>query len=174
LAYAIDGLMPAGLAKVSDRFHTPVVSLWVMGLASIASLGLYVFTPYFATLSGIFGFILTFILVSIAAILLPYRLPEVFEGSPVRWRVAGIPVLSIVGGLSLVACIIMEWVYLNDPYSGISLDPSTLSSGILGFGMLLVNVTIFLSGLIIYYVAQAVRRRSGVDVALNYKEIPVE
>jgi hypothetical protein len=40
--------------------------------------------------------------------------------------------------------------------------------------MLLVNVTIFLSGLIIYYVAQAVRRRSGVDVALNYKEIPVE
>jgi hypothetical protein len=105
---------------------------------------------------------------------LPYRLPEVFEGSPVRWRVAGIPVLSIVGGLSLLACIIMEWVYLNDPYSGISLDPSTLSSGILGFGMLLVNVTIFLSGLIIYYVAQAVRRRSGVDVALNYKEIPVE
>jgi amino acid transporter len=174
LAYAVDGLMPAQLATVSERYHTPVVSLWVMGLLSIVSLGLYVFTPYFATLSGIFGFILTFILVSVAAILLPYRRPEVFEGSPVKWRVGGIPVMSIVGTLSLLGCVAMAWVFLNDPYSGISLDPSTLSSGILGFGMLLINLGIFLSGLIIYFVAQAVRRRAGLEIALNYKEIPAE
>jgi len=174
LAYAIDGLMPAQLATVSERFHTPVVSLWVMGILSIVSLAIYVFTPYFATLSGIFGFILTFMLVSLAAILLPYRRPEVFEGSPVRWRVAGIPVISIVGLLSLVACLVMEWAYLNDPFSGISLNPSTLRNGVLGFGMFLINAGIFLSGLIIYFVARAARRHAGIDVTLNYKEIPAE
>lgn len=166
--------MPSRLATVSERFHTPVVSLWIMGILSIASLAIYVFTPYFATLSGIFGFILTFMLVSLAAVLLPYRRPDVFEGSPVKWRVAGMPVISIVGVLSLVACAVMEWAYLNDPFSGISLDPATLSEGVLGFGMFLINISIFLSGLIVYFIAQAIRRRAGIDVSLNYKEIPVE
>lgn len=174
LAYAIDGLMPTRLATISERFHTPVVSLWIMGMLSIVSLAIYVFTPYFATLSGIFGFILTFMLVSLAAVLLPYRRPDVFEGSPVKWRVAGVPVISIVGVASLVACAVMEWAYLNDPFSGISLDPSTLSEGILGFGMFLINIGIFLSGLIVYFIARMIRKRSGVDVSLNYKEIPAE
>src|SRR5690606_7980317 len=120
------------LAWVSPRFHTPVVSLVLMGGLSIVSLAIYVFTPYFATLVGIFGFLLTFIMVSLSALLLPYRRPELFAGSPVAWRIAGVPVLSIVGGLSIVACLVMQWAYLNDPYSGISLDPSTLREGILG------------------------------------------
>ncbi|MDP9269741.1 MAG: hypothetical protein M3P14_01975 [Chloroflexota bacterium] len=46
--------------------------------------------------------------VSIAAIAFPYRLPEVFESSPVRWRWAGLPVMSIVGAISLVACVASE------------------------------------------------------------------
>lgn len=174
VAYAVDGLMPSALAWVSPRFHTPVVSLVLMGGLSIVSLAIYVFTPYFATLVGIFGFLLTFIMVSLSALLLPYRRPELFAGSPVAWRIAGVPVLSIVGGLSIVACLVMQWAYLNDPYSGISLDPSTLREGILGFGMFLLNVGIFLSGLVIYGIARWWRNRQGIDISLAYREIPVE
>ncbi len=174
VAYAVDGLMPSALAWVSPRFHTPVVSLVLMGGLSIVSLAIYVFTPYFATLVGIFGFLLTFIMVSLSALLLPYRRAELFAGSPVAWRIAGVPVLSIVGGLSIVACLVMQWAYLNDPYSGISLDPSTLREGILGFGMFLLNVGIFLSGLVIYGIARWWRNRQGIDISLAYREIPVE
>ncbi len=174
VAYAIDGLMPSALAWVSPRFHTPVVSLLVMGSLSIVSLAIYVFTPYFATLVGIFGFLLTFIMVSLSAVLLPYRRPDLFASSPVAWRVGAVPVMSIVGAISIVACLIMQWAYLNDPYSGISLNPSTLSEGILGFGMFLLNVGIFLSGLVIYAVARWWRRRQGIDISLAYREIPVE
>jgi APA family basic amino acid/polyamine antiporter len=174
VAYAVDGLMPSWLAYVSPRFHTPVVSLVVMGGLSIVSLAIYVFTPYFATLVGIFGFLLTFIVVSLSALLLPFRRPELFRGSPVAWRLGGLPVMSLVGALSLVACVIMQWAYLNDPYSGISLDPSTLEQGILGFGMFLLNVAIFLSGLLIYALARWWRRRQGIDLSLAYREIPVE
>ncbi len=174
MAYAVDGLMPSWLAYVSPRFHTPVVSLVVMGSLSIVSLAIYVFTPYFATLVGIFGFLLTFIVVSLSAVLLPYRRPELFRGSPVAWRLGSLPVMSLVGALSIVACLIMQWAYLNDPYSGISLDPSTLQQGILGFGMFLLNISIFLSGLLIYALARWWRRRQGIDLTLAYREIPVE
>ncbi len=174
VAYAVDGLMPSWLAYVSPRFHTPVISLVVMGGLSIVSLAIYVFTPYFATLVGIFGFLLTFIVVSLSAVLLPYRRPELFRGSPVAWRLGGLPVMSLVGALSLVACVLMQWAYLNDPYSGISLDPSTLEQGILGFGMFLLNVAIFLSGLVLYALARWWRRRQGIDLSLAYREIPVE
>jgi APA family basic amino acid/polyamine antiporter len=174
VAYAIDGLLPSALAWVSPRFHTPVVSLVVMGSLSIVSLAIYVFTPYFATLVGIFGFLLTFIMVSLSAVLLPYRRPELFTGSPVAWRLGRLPVLSLVGAISIVACLVMQWAYLNDPYSGISLDPSTLREGILGFGMFLLNIAIFLSGLVIYAIARWWRARQGIDLSLAYREIPVE
>ncbi|MDW7981236.1 MAG: APC family permease [Thermomicrobium sp.] len=174
VAYAVDGLMPSALATVSPRFHTPVVSLVVMGALSIVSLAIYVFTPYFATLVGIFGFLLTFIMVSVSAVLLPFRRPELFAGAPVAWRIGRIPVLSLVGGLSILACLVMQWAYLNDPYSGISLDPSTLREGILGFGMFLLNIGIFLSGLLIYGIARWWRKRQGIDLSLAYREIPVE
>lgn len=174
MAYAIDGLMPSALAAVSPRFHTPIVSLVIMGALSIVSLAIYVFTPYFATLVGIFGFLLTFIMVSLSAVLLPYRRPELFASSPVAWRLGRLPVVSVVGALSIVACLIMQWAYLNDPYSGISLDPSTLREGILGFGMFLLNVGIFLSGLVIYGIARWWRGRQGIDLSLAYREIPVE
>jgi len=174
VAYAVDGLLPSWLAYVSPRFHTPVVSLVLMGGLSIVALAIYVFTPYFATLVDIFGFLLTFIVVSLSAVLLPYRRPEVFRGSPVAWRLGGLPVMSLVGALSLVACVVMQWACLNDPYSGISLDPSTLEQGVLGFGMFLLNVGIFLSGLVIYALARWWRRRQGIDLSLAYREIPVE
>jgi hydrogenase-4 membrane subunit HyfE len=101
-------------------------------------------------------------MVSISAILLPYRLPDVFETSAVNQRVGGIPVISIIGTLSLISCIIMAWAFISDPLAG--LTPS----------MILFNIGVFLSGLVVYYVAKWVRSRRGVDVSLSYKELPSE
>jgi amino acid transporter len=162
LAYAMDGLFPAWFQRVHPKLHTPTNALATMGAMSILALAVYVFTPYFATLVGIFGFILSFTMVSIAAILLPRRLPDVFETSTVNQRVGGVPVISIIGILSVVSCVIMAWAYISDPLAG--LTPT----------MILFNVGTFVSGLVIYYVAKAVRARRGVDVSLSYKELPAE
>jgi hypothetical protein len=113
---------------------------------------------------GIFGFILGFAIVSVAAIVFPYRLRDVFESSPVRWRVGGIPVMSIVGTLSLVALGIMAWAFWTDPSAGIAGKTSTK----------ILNFAIFGSGLVIYFVAKAIQRTRGVDVSQRFKEIPVE
>ncbi len=175
LAYALDGLMPGWLGRVNDRLHTPVNSLILVGALSILALALYVFTTFFATLGGIFGFILSFILTSIAAILFPYRKRDVFEGSPVAWRIAGIPVISIVGVLSLAACLVMEWIFLSDPLSGIGVFAQSPSPSYgQALALLLINVAIFVSGLVIYLIARSVQRGRGVDVEQAFAEIPVD
>ena len=162
LAYSIDGLFPAWFRKVHPKLHTPVNALASMGLMSIIALAVYVFTPYFTTLVGIFGFILSFTMVSIAAILLPYRLPDVFETSTVNQRIGRIPVITIIGVLSVIACAIMGWAFISDPLSGMT--PT----------MIIFNVGVFLSGLVIYFVAKWIQARRGVDVSLSYKELPAE
>jgi basic amino acid/polyamine antiporter, APA family len=178
LAYGIDGVMPSWLSNVNGRRHTPVNALTVMGLGSIAALYFYTRPDSpFKTLTGIFGFILSFCITSVAAIVLPYRQRKVWENSSVNWRLGKVPVMSIVGVLSLVAAGFMGWVYLHDPLSGITWRPEG-GGGILfgsrSFDMFLLNILILLSGLVIYLVARFVQRRRGVDLDAAYREIPIE
>ena len=169
VAYAVDGVAPRQLASVSEARHTPVVAIWVVSIGSIIALYFYVFTTYYSTLTGIFGFILGFIVVSIAAIAFPYRLPEVFESSPVRWRAGGIPVMSIVGTLSLIACVAAAIIYLRDPLAGLQ-----HADGSYYWTRILYNVAILLAGPVIYFVARALNKGRGVDIDRRFKEIPVE
>jgi basic amino acid/polyamine antiporter, APA family len=170
VAYAIDGVMPRQLAYVSDRTHAPFVAIWLVGAGSVVFLYLYVYTHIFQTLTGIFGFILGFCLVSIAGIVFPYRLPEVFESSPVRWRAGGVPVMSIVSAVSLAACIAGLVIFWKDPYAGLR----NLNDGSRYWWGVIYNVAIFGSGFVIYVAAKALNRRRGVDIEKRFAEIPVE
>jgi basic amino acid/polyamine antiporter, APA family len=164
LAYSIDGLMPKWLGTVHPRYHTPVNALAVVGAGSIVALAAFVWVPDFATLVGIFGFILGFMVVSIAAMAFPYRLKETFEASPVNARLGSIPWMTIVGALSFVVLAIMAWAFLTDPSAGLNGHP----------GLIWMNVIIFFSGLVIYWIAKAVQRARGVDITKRFEEIPIE
>jgi APA family basic amino acid/polyamine antiporter len=164
LAYSLDGLMPAWVGRVHPEHHTPVNALMLVGAGSIAALAAFVWVPEFATLVGIFGFILGFLLVSISAVVFPYRMRDVFESSPVRWRVGGVPVVSIVGALSVIALAIMAWAFLTDPSAGLNGRP----------GLVWMNVAIFASGLVIYVIARAVQRSRGIDISRAFQELPAE
>jgi hypothetical protein len=111
-------------------------ALMIVGAGSIAALAAFVWIPEFATLVGIFGFILGFMVVSIAAIFFPYGLPDVFESSPVNARVGGVPWMSVVGALSFVALGIIAWAFLTDPSAGLNGKP----------GLIVMNIVIFFSG----------------------------
>jgi APA family basic amino acid/polyamine antiporter len=177
LAYGIDGVFPSWFGKVSEKRHTPVNALVVMGLGSIGALFWYTRpTSPFKTLTGIFGFLLSFLMVSLAAVLFPYRQRHMFDASPVNWRFRKIPVVSVVGVLSFAACGYMVWVYLNDPLSGLSAVPHN-TGGIFGhqtFFMFILNIFIWLLGWGVYWVAKLVRSRKGIDISTSYRELPVE
>jgi hypothetical protein len=80
----------------------------------------------------------------------------------VNQRLGRIPVITIIGVLSLLSCIFMEVIFVLDPLSG-------MTPFMIGF-----NVVVFLSGLVVYYVARWAQARRGVDVSVSYKEIPKE
>lgn len=177
LAYGIDGVMPAWLGRVSEKRHTPVNALIVMGIGSIAALWLYTRpTGPFKTLTGIFGFILSFGMVSLAAVLFPYRQRAVWAASPVNWRWGRLPVITVLGALSFAACAFMAWDYLRDPLSGLSVVPHH-TGGLFGyqaFAMFILNLVIWVAGWLVYLVAKRVRARQGVDLDATYRELPVE
>jgi len=182
LAYGIDGVLPARLGSVSERYHTPVVALVTVGLGSIFFCWLYATNPDFTTLVGIVAFIVSFILVSIAAIAFPYRRPALFESSPVNWRVGGIPVIVVVGALSLVACLVAEWCYLNDPLSGVNIldgftplpltgEDGAISKDWIRFGLAMLTVV---AGLVVFEISRIYRASRGIKLERTFQEIPVE
>jgi basic amino acid/polyamine antiporter, APA family len=164
LAYSVDGLMPRRLGDVHPRYNTPVNALVLVGAGSIAALAAFVWVPEFATLVGIFGFILGFMVVSIAAMVFPFRQRGLFESSPVNRRLGGLPVMTVVGFLSLVALVIEAWAFLTDPSAGLNGRPF----------LVWMNIGIFVSGFVIYYIAKAVQRSRGVDISKRFAEIPIE
>lgn len=105
------------------------------------------------------------VLAGVAAIVLPHRPGDVFEASPVRWRLADVPVLSVLGALSIAGRAVIEHACLSDPNSGIWLGAPT---------MLLVDVAVFLSGFVFYAAVRALRRGQGIDLRLTFAEIPPE
>jgi APA family basic amino acid/polyamine antiporter len=88
-----------------------------------------------------------------------------FEASPVAWRVGGVPLLSILGVLSLIGMIVIAWAFLNDPQSGISFSQPF---------MLYVNLGVFLSGFVYFYATKFIQASKGVDIDLAFAEIPPE
>ena len=78
LAWAFDGIFPRKLSEVNERYHTPIFAIALVWVASEVCLYLYV-DQIFNTLNGIFCWVLSFVLCSIAAMLFPYT------PSP-RWR----------------------------------------------------------------------------------------
>lgn len=165
LAYAVDGLAPRQFAEVSERSHAPVFSLVLVGALGIFWLWVYIFTDYTSVILLIFANVLTYLTAALAAALLPYRRPQLFESSPVNYRWAGIPVMAIVGGLAVITMAILLVVILNDPISGFSVgDPFNL----------IFNVGVYLFGAVYYFAARYIQRMRGVNVDLAFQEIPVE
>jgi hypothetical protein len=88
----------------------------------------------------------------------------------VRWRLGGVPVMTIAGVLSLAACVAALVIFWKDPYAGLR----NLNDGSRYWWGVAYNVGIFLSGFVIYFVARAINRSRGVDIDRRFKEIPVE
>ena len=166
-AWSFDGVAPKQLATVAERTHAPWVSAIVITIVATIMLALYVFTSFFTiVVNYIVIFSIAFWIASFAAILLPYRRPDLFNQAPeaVRRRVAGIPVISLlgVGNLALFTLILVA-SFKTPAFSG----PT-------GGRAIAFVVGIYVVGAILYFISWAVQKRRGVDLDLLYKEIPPE
>ncbi len=165
-AWALDGLLPSRFARVSPKTHAPN---WAIGLVVVVS----ILVLYWAVSNGE-GFLsvlyeavvlqlVTMILIGIAAVLLPYRRPEVWRASATTRRVLGVPIVALAGGLTVVLLAGLFFIYMRYPELGIEKGHFFRDCGI-----------ILAAALLTFFTARMVRMRQGVDVDKLAAEIPPE
>ena len=165
-AWSFDRVVPDRLSYVDPRSRSPLVAIGVMLALSIASTAVYSFTDWFSSLSALLGLSLPLLITAVAGTLLPYRQRELVENSPYNRRVAGVPLLTLVGALSILGFSGAIAILLWDPGSGASLSENP--------GKLGLAAIVYAVGLAIWFVARAVRRSQGIDIDLSYRELPVQ
>jgi APA family basic amino acid/polyamine antiporter len=169
-AWAFDRLLPEKLSEVSERTHAPIPAIITASLIVLAILTWSVLSTSFFTLlsMGVLAGVVTILTVGVAAVLFPYRRPDLFASSPANVRVGGVPLLPIFGVLSIAVAIALAWVVLSYPQLGIATATTGPLNGFLFMAALVVI------GLLIYFIAWLVRRGQGINLALIYSELPPE
>lgn len=166
-AWSFDQIMPVALTKVTDNTRSPWAATIVVATLAWVLLWASIFTPLFDFIFNYIAiFAIAFWITSFAAMLLPYRKPELFESAPdmVKRRVAGIPLITIAGVVNFILfSLILYSSYTLPAFSG-PVGPVAIAF-VLG---------IYIVGVIIYYVVAAFRKRQGIDLDLLYTEIPPE
>ena len=178
-AWAFDGVIPQQLATVNRRTHTPVVGLALVGLIILPALYFAAYTTTFLTyvaLSVIVAFP-TFLLVGASAIAFPYRRRAAYLASSSNISLLGVPVLVYFGIGTIVVGLFGGWLFLAHPLLGLPGAGKNWTDQLFtspGKGGLALCATCLLVGAAIYGIARLWRRSQGIDLSLNYLEIPPE
>jgi APA family basic amino acid/polyamine antiporter len=165
-AWSFDRIMPDRLSSVEPRSRSPLLAIGIVLVLAIGSTAIFSFTTWFSALSIELGLTFTLAITAIGGMLLPFRQKELVDASPYARKVAGIPLFTLVGGLSLLGFAAVIGVLLWDEGSGASLSKDP--------GKLELSVLVLVAGLVIYFIAAAIRRTQGIDLSLAHRELPPE
>ena len=157
-ALSMDKSFPKSLSKVNRRTGSPtnavhlnaffcLIGVLIMTLAVKVILSILLFTSFF--IFWTFG---------LSAMLLPYHKPEIYERSPVKWEIFGIPIMTILGGFTFIA----GWFFLY-----LSMDNFTPL-------IMLTLIGVMVIGLIVYLIQQNKNKKDGIDSSKIYSQIPPE
>jgi amino acid transporter len=164
-AYSFDRMLPTYFAK-TDKRGSP----WAATILG------FVFAEIFCVVSllpistwiaySIMGWFFAWLIVGIAAMVLPFtaRGKQIFDKAPeiVKKKIAGFPILSLLGLLTFLISVMMEYFTFLPFLLGIA---SSL--------YIWITISFFiLPSFVIYYISKAYHGRKGVRMELQFKEIP--
>ncbi len=168
LAWSFDRVGPAPLAKVSDKYHTPIRA--VVFFSVLNWIALLIFSLNFSLVGSLTAtlavFLTMFGVMGVVGLVFPFlkRTKPIFESSPLKWKIGKIPILTIVSLGWLLFLAVGVYYYLT--------ENALASNKPL---MLIMSVVVFIAAFPIYYLAKYYRRaRQGIDISLAFKEIPPE
>jgi basic amino acid/polyamine antiporter, APA family len=164
-AAAFDRVLPEGVSKVS-KSGVPYIALALMLIPSLPIAWFYAFNEDFYnwTLAATMVIAITFAGSAIAAAVLPWRKPEIYNASPVaRYKVFGLPLITVaaVGFLALLVFCLVKW--LTDDLYALNDTGSLIYMGAL-----------YVVAFAIYLGSRLLRKQQGIDMAMVHKEIPAE
>jgi len=177
-AAAFDRLLPEKVAEVDKRTGTPVNALLLMVIPSILISYLFAYNLFnfrSLTLASTLVIAVTYFGTTIAAILLPYRKPELYNASPIaKFKVAGIPLITVAGVIfgGFLAFLLYQWFL--DPNALYGIGYSINEAGYKNGTSLIYMGGMYVLAAVIYYGFRAYRKREGIDLDKVHAEIPVE
>lgn len=167
MAMSFDRVLPEWFGRVHGRYHTPVNALAVFCTLGVGASALYSYNSDFKTLTlaMIVPSVAAFGVTMLAAIALPIRRKEMYEAAPAaRYRIAGVPVMSVCAGIFLVFVLWVIYRCLTRDELGINGNRGLVFIGIL-YG----------AAALTYGISRVYRRRtSSFDLDVVFSELPVE
>lgn len=164
-AWSFDRVVPTKLAEVSDRFHVPILSIIICSLLTELLVYLLLFTGAVGLFSATgMGWLVSTFIVAVAVAIFPYRRKHIFEASPVKYRIAGIPAMTIAGLISALIMVGLGYYFATVPAIG-------------GWAPVTAYVLLaeLVSACLIFYLSKVYHQRKyGIDIGLAFQEIPPE
>lgn len=164
-AWSFDRVIPERLADVSDRTHTPVLTIGLITASALIFWAIWVFTGAFFLTSfimmGFFGIVVT----SIAATLFPYLRKTQYEASPIsRYTFLGLPLITVLGAVNVLFFGAMVVFSATNADYGANSPAAWITFAV-----------VYTTGIVVFFVSKAIRKsRDGIDLDLVYQEIPPE
>jgi amino acid transporter len=163
-AAAFDRVLPDHAAQVSERRAVPIIALLYIMIPAVVVSVIYAYSADFRalTLDATLVIAVTFLGSAVAATLLPWYKPQIFDNSPVAH------LKVVISGAGLITAIILAWtiiLWLQDPLYGIGVG-NTNSIIFLG--------VVYGAAALLYLGARLYRRSQGVDLDAIHSEIPAE
>src|SRR5438094_6370749 len=166
-AAAFDRVLPSWAASISSGRRVPYGALLLMVVPSL------VVSAFFAW--NVFGFqaayldataviAITFLATLVAAMILPWRRKDIYDASPIaRYKVAGIPAITLVSAVAAIFILFMVYEWATNATYGSNSVPSAIYLG-----------ATYLLAVVIYAIAYYYRKNQGIDLSRIHHEIPVE
>jgi basic amino acid/polyamine antiporter, APA family len=164
-ATAFDRVLPEWVSKTS-RNGVPYYALALMLIPSIPISYLYAFGENFATytLDATLVIATTFLGSAIAAAVLPWRKPEIYNASPIaRYNVLGIPLITVAASMFSIFLVFCLYKWLTDDTYGVNNGQSLI------YMLILYGVALAL-----YVAFRLIRRAQGMDLNMVSEEVPEE
>ncbi|MEM0235603.1 MAG: APC family permease [Thermofilum sp.] len=166
-AVAFDRLFPSKLAEVNEKFNSPINALVVTALVvELYTLAYWAWGPMAAMVNFSIAFPIAFAITGLSAALLPFIKKSYFDQLPssLKAKILHIPLVSIAGIWMMVFSLILA-----------SAAALSLPGAFYGIGIaVILTVTAYTSGFLLYYFVKWYRAKEGIDITLAFKEIPPE
>ena len=165
VAMSIDGVFPKFISAVNERTHTPVnAHIIFMVLGGVVYSWIYNFVPGYLTYTLAVTAVATvmYIGTSTGGAIFPWTRKEVYNTSPVaKYKIAGIPVITICGAIATVFSLWMLIWYMTTPGLGVA-NPTSEA----------IMLAIFLFWVAYFFIRRWWLKRIGLNLDLAFKEIP--
>jgi amino acid transporter len=172
VAMSMDRVLPEGLGRISRRFRgSPVNAILFLLIGGELLAVLFLIAPNVESYALSTSLAATFYqtLTVLAAAVFPWAAKEIYEASPIsKYKVANIPLITICGAWGVLVGVILLIFYLTDPGLGLRPLPGETLLGFIGM------LAVFALAFVWFWAARAVNRSRGIDIDLNFQQLPPE